>query len=332
MNEINKLYNKYRNLLLNPPAYTRETIENIVFKLYKAKNLPQPEVIILSSPAEEHYAHIDESKMGKSLFKEFDSHRTRYKFAEALIERTRFGTATENTDDIKRAVKKFIDLARRVIPPKLEKFRDQSRYYTPYTSYDAMVTIMYVRMYQAMGHGELVSKELDKEVEVLEEMILCIDQMIPFEGTCVVLARPQKIWIDTENLLHNGDGPAVKYNDAELYYWHGTEIPGEWIKDQKSITAEIIFEHHNMEQRRCAVEIIGWTTILENMDAVIIDKNFNPEIGELLEVDFPTTQRNGTKTLSKRRFLKVKCGTGRVFCLAVPTEMKTALQIQCLDL
>lgn len=326
MNEINKLYNKYKDLLLNPPQFNPNTISDIVNKLYESKGLAHPPIFLLDSPSEEHYSRVDESQLGPSLFKEFDSHRIRSKFAENLIDKTRNGEKMENTDDIKRAVKKFIDLARRVIPPKLEKFRDQTRYYTPYTSYDAMVTIMYVRMYQAMGHTELVSADLDEEVRGLEEMVLCMDQMIPFQNGCVILGRPERIWIDTENLLHNGNGPAIKYNDDALYYWHGTTVPKEWIEDPSSITPKIVFDHPNTEQRRCAIEMVGWEAILAKMDAKTIDKNFNPEIGTLLEVDMPTTNRQGTKTTVKRRFLRVQCGTGRSFCLGVPTEMKTALQ------
>jgi hypothetical protein len=50
----------------------------------------------------------------------------------------------------------------------------------------------------------------------------------------------------------------------------------------------------------------------------VIDQHSSEEIGTLLEVNLPDS--------GKERFLRVRCGTGRVFCLPVPREMKTALQ------
>jgi len=64
--------------------------------------------------------------------------------------------------------------------------------------------------------------------------------------------------------------------------------------------------------------MVGWETILNELKAVTIDKNDDPEIGELLCVDIPG--------IGKEKFLRVTCGTGRQFTLPVPPEMKTALQ------
>ena len=73
-------------------------------------------------------------------------------------------------------------------------------------------------------------------------------------------------------------------------------------------------------QRRCACEILGWNTILNELDAVSIDKNKNPMVGELLEVKIPD--------IGRERFLRVKCGTDREFALPVPPDMQSASQAQ----
>ena len=55
------------------------------------------------------------------------------------------------------------------------------------------------------------------------------------------------------------------------------------------------------------------------MKAKTIDKDDDPEIGELIEVDHEAVG-------GKARFLRGMCATGRGFALSVPLTMKTALQ------
>ncbi len=74
---------------------------------------------------------------------------------------------------------------------------------------------------------------------------------------------------------------------------------------------------NNTEQRRAAAEIIGWRRVLEWLRAITIDKDIDPEIGELVEGYLPDGE-------GRARFLKVQCGTGRQFVLSVPVEMRTA--------
>jgi hypothetical protein len=75
--------------------------------------------------------------------------------------------------------------------------------------------------------------------------------------------------------------------------------------------------HPQIEQRRAAAEIIGWSRVLNAMSARVINRDGDPQIGTLLEVDLPDAP--------KSRFLRVRCGTGRDFCLPVPREIDTAL-------
>lgn len=141
------------------------------------------------------------------------------------------------------------------------------------------------------------------------------------DDICVIVDRPTLIKMDDENRLHNETGPAIEYADGyAIYSWHGVQIPDEWITDKDNLDPSIALTWENVEQRRCAAEIIGWARVLEKLDCKVIDKDPDPEIGELLEVDIPE--------IGKERFLKVLCGTGRTFALPVPPEMKTALEAQ----
>jgi hypothetical protein len=102
-----------------------------------------------------------------------------------------------------------------------------------------------------------------------------------------------------------------------LYYWHGVAIPGEWVSGKKPTAIEAL-HWENLEQRRAACEIVGWDAILTQLNARVIDADDDPEVGTLVEVNLPDA--------GPERFLRVRCGTGRQFALAVPPGMKTALE------
>lgn len=141
---------------------------------------------------------------------------------------------------------------------------------------------------------------------------------IVHEEFCIVSDRPEVLKVDQENRPHCEDGPSHRWRDGwSLYYWHGVSIPGEWVSGSPP-SAHDALTWPNIEQRRVACEIVGWAHIMEALQAKVIEKNENEEIGTLLEADIPDS--------GKERFLRVRCGTGRVFCLPVPREMRTALQ------
>jgi tellurite resistance protein len=135
---------------------------------------------------------------------------------------------------------------------------------------------------------------------------------------CIVSNFPEHIKVDAENRPHCETGASHRWRDGwELYHWHGVAIPKEWVTEKKP-TAQEAITWPNIEQRRAACELLGWKNILEQLQVVSIDKDDDEEIGELLEAYIPGS---GTE-----QFLKVKCGTGREFCIPVPRDMRTALE------
>jgi len=140
-----------------------------------------------------------------------------------------------------------------------------------------------------------------------------------YEDIVVFQHRPETIKMDEQNRLHCEDGPAIRYRDGfSIYSWHGTRIPSEWIEKKADLTPKIALTWENIEQRRCACEILGWAKILRELNASVIDSDEDPMIGNLVEVDIPE--------IGREKFLKVVCGTGREFAIPVPPEMKTALE------
>ena len=139
------------------------------------------------------------------------------------------------------------------------------------------------------------------------------------EKFCIVSDFPEMIKMDDENRAHGQEGPSHRWRDGwELFHWHGVAIPAEWLSVPGHLTAKMAVQWKNIEQRRCACEILGWAKILKELKATVIDKDDDPEIGELVEVTIPD--------IGEEKFLRALCGTGREFALPVPPEMKTAME------
>ena len=140
----------------------------------------------------------------------------------------------------------------------------------------------------------------------------------PHKEFCIVSDRPSKIRMDDRGRLHSASGPAIEWRDGwSLSFWHGQNVPHEWITHPEKLDPELALNHENAEMRRCVAEILGWKRVLERLDTKVIDTDPDPEIGQLLEV-----RLHG----NRERFLKVRCGTGREFVLPVPPEMTRALE------
>lgn len=139
------------------------------------------------------------------------------------------------------------------------------------------------------------------------------------EDFCIISDRPSVLNLDERLVAHCPDGPTHKWRDGfELYHWRGTQVPAHWINEKTRVSPAEILGCDNIERRRAGTEIVGWARILKDLDAKVIDKHPNPQIGALLEADLPDSPAT--------RFLRVQCGTGREFAVLVGTEFKTALE------
>jgi hypothetical protein len=143
--------------------------------------------------------------------------------------------------------------------------------------------------------------------------------------TIYVAVVPTKVLVDDQRRLHCENGPAFAWLDnIRDYYWRGVHVPESWIMDRGSLKADVALSEPNIERRRAACEILGWDAILKNLGAATIDKDGDPQIGELVEVKLPG--ENNKKITA--RYLRVQCGTGRKFAVCVPPDTKTALDAQ----
>ena len=176
--------------------------------------------------------------------------------------------------------------------------------------------IAWARFAQAIGVELRV--ETDRDLAIMERIAVQCEWWWPYENIVVASERPTGVRWDDQRRLHCETGPAIRYSDGyELFAWHGVRIPPEWVAD-KAITPEDALRWPNMEQRRAACEILGWDLILDRLGGRTIDRDADPQVGELIRVNIPD--------IGEEQFLRVTCGTGRRFALPVPPNMTTALQ------
>jgi len=140
----------------------------------------------------------------------------------------------------------------------------------------------------------------------------------PKRGAVILTERPTAIHLDGEGRLHSAAGLALEYADGwGVAAYRGTRIPPGWVQGSPPGPAEAL-RWKNVEQRRAACELLGWSEILAELNATEVDADPDASIGTLLRADLPDSPGE--------QFLRVRCGTGRDFVLPVPPGCKTALE------
>lgn len=133
------------------------------------------------------------------------------------------------------------------------------------------------------------------------------------EDLAIVVDRPKEIHLDGGGRLHSVDGPSLSYRDEwAIYRVHGVEVPKAWIMEKDKLDPTTALNWQNVEQRRAAAEIVGWSKVLAHVNGKVVHED---EFGKLIKADLPGAEGS--------MFAQVTCGTGRVFCLPVPNTMKT---------
>jgi hypothetical protein len=177
-------------------------------------------------------------------------------------------------------------------------------------------------VYHYIGGAKVGSKysQIDQlQLAIWERLCGASGWWFPFENAVVCADRHKTIRLDDRRLIHCEDGPAIECRDGyKLYAWHGTRIPAEWIESRATLKPEVALTWQNIEQRRCAAEIIGWAQVIAGLKHKVIDRDADPLIGTLLEVNIPDS--------GKQKFLLVRCPTGRDFALVADNSARTALE------
>lgn len=153
---------------------------------------------------------------------------------------------------------------------------------------------------------------------------------------------------DRDANVHGAEGPARVWQDGTtVYCWRGTMCPEAWIPQPTLSWVEArphlptliprstpcnppspreAMQQSNLELRRVAIEIVGWDAIISGLRGVVLDEDPDPQVGTLVRVRIPPPPEWWNAQSEEHLFLRVQCGTGRRFALAVPPHMKTARQ------
>ena len=133
---------------------------------------------------------------------------------------------------------------------------------------------------------------------------------------CIVSDFPEFIRTDEAHRPHCETGPSHRWRDGwSLYHWHGVSVPSSWIEAPDTLSAHTAVTWENVEQRRAATEILGWERIISELGGRVIDADQDPEIGSVVELDLPE--------IGPRRFLRMRCATGRWFAEGIDPDMPT---------
>jgi hypothetical protein len=149
------------------------------------------------------------------------------------------------------------------------------------------------------------------------------------EKVAMLSERPCEFRVDTEGQLHSLDRPALKYPDGfSIYAVHGRLVPEEWVHNRLNTDPRDVLNCENPDDRAAWAEIVTWERMLgvleaQNLVRVIdthkthLDLSAPIDFGQLLEIDMPGE--------GPVKFLKARCGTGRVIVMPVNDEHTTAI-------
>ena len=92
----------------------------------------------------------------------------------------------------------------------------------------------------------------------------------PLTRAVILTARPASISLDDAGRLHSAAGPALAYPDGfAVYAWHGQRMPVDVVETHAAgkLTADHIHRIDNAEQRRCAIEMLGYDRYIREAGA-----------------------------------------------------------------
>jgi hypothetical protein len=85
-----------------------------------------------------------------------------------------------------------------------------------------------------------------------------------YSGFAVATERPVQLHRDPAGDLHSAAGPAISYPDGwGVWCWHGRRVD-PWVIHEP--TVDRIAAEANIEQRRCAIESLGWDRFAREAD------------------------------------------------------------------
>ena len=182
--------------------------------------------------------------------------------------------------------------------------------------------------YDAM-QTEIVCKALgckDPAVIWSYEIFHYVPAFMQFSGAVLLLTEKPKFFVTEENNLHNDEGPAVEWVDGKkLWYIDGHHLAQQGEKivmNPSSLNKDDIGSIRNEEERRIAIDRMGWNSYLTAIGAKIANsrENWVDNTFEVL-IDPPVNKAAAWREEPLRMVLSCR-STGRKYFIAIPREVE----------
>jgi hypothetical protein len=126
---------------------------------------------------------------------------------------------------------------------------------------------------------------------------------------------------------HRADGPAVVFDDRELYFWRGWQVSKRTVLEKP--TAERILKEENQTEREVLIERMGVDNFVHEAELQPVDSYRETTLFKVNTTDTRGRYRNGnwTEEPLALAFLKVICpSTQKTYFLRVDPDAETAKQ------
>lgn len=166
----------------------------------------------------------------------------------------------------------------------------------------------------------------DPSVTWLFEILHRVPAFMQFDNAYLILAGKPAMSLDSAGNLHNTTGPAVVWPDGKKQWFvdgHVLNQCGEKIVMQpENLTKDEIFSISNEEERRIAIDRMGWHKYLTAIDAKIMDnrENWVDNTFEVLIAPPVKVQMSFQREEPLRMVLSCR-STGRKYFIAVPRAL-----------
>ena len=102
----------------------------------------------------------------------------------------------------------------------------------------------------------------------------------PFDDICFVSAKPIEIHFNENKILHNSNGPSIKYKGKfELYHLNGIKVSKEIVKIKpEKITVNRILQEQNVEIRRELLRKLGIDNFIIKLRVKPVDASEDYEL------------------------------------------------------
>jgi hypothetical protein len=177
--------------------------------------------------------------------------------------------------------------------------------------------------------AEIISKAIGcKEAATIwpYEIFHHVPAIMQFDNAFLILAGKPKVHFNADGEIHNDVGPAVEWADGKKFWYideHylASESAEKIVMSPETLTKDEILAIQNEEERRVAIDRMGWSKYLTAIDAKIADsrENWVDNTYEVL-IDPPTEEpAESWRRRNEPLRMVLSCrSTGRKYFIAVP--------------